>query len=79
MVIVGWVMKLAPYAVFILIATMTVRFGTELLGRLLVYSLVVVPAMTAGIGYGQYRQADRQFVLEARTTWSLQEAEQRLN
>jgi len=50
MVIVGWVMKLAPYAVFILIATMTVRFGTDLLGRLLVYSLVVVGALAIHVG-----------------------------
>ncbi len=45
MVVVGWVMKLAPYAVFVLIATTTVRFGTELLWRLLIYSLVVVGAL----------------------------------
>ena len=45
MVVVGWLMKLAPYAVFILIATTTVRFGTDLLGRLLIYSLVVVGAL----------------------------------
>ena len=45
MVVIGWVMKLAPYAVFVLIATTTVRFGTELLWRLLIYSLVVVGAL----------------------------------
>ena len=50
MVVVGWVMKLAPYALFILIGTMTVRFGTELLWRLLVYSLVVVGALAIHVG-----------------------------
>ena len=42
MVIIGWFMKLAPYAVFALIAATVARFGTDLLQRLLVYSLVVV-------------------------------------
>ncbi|MCZ6858582.1 MAG: dicarboxylate/amino acid:cation symporter [Gemmatimonadetes bacterium] len=42
MVIIGWFMKLAPYAVFALIAATVARFGTDLLERLLVYSLVVV-------------------------------------
>ncbi len=44
MVIIGWFMKLAPYAVFALIAATMARFGTDLLQRLLVYSLVVVAA-----------------------------------
>lgn len=42
MVIIGWFMKLAPYAVFALIAATVARFGTDLLQRLLEYSLVVV-------------------------------------
>ncbi len=42
MVIIGWFMKLAPYAVFVLIAATVARFGTDLLQRLLVYSLVVM-------------------------------------
>ncbi len=42
MVIIGWFMKLAPYAVFALIAATVARFGTDLLQRLFVYSLVVV-------------------------------------
>jgi Na+/H+-dicarboxylate symporter len=42
MVIIHWLMKLAPYAVFVLIAATVARFGVELLQRLLLYSLVVV-------------------------------------
>jgi Na+/H+-dicarboxylate symporter len=45
MIIIRWVMKLAPYAVFVLIAATVARFGLELLERLLVYCLVV----TAGL------------------------------
>ncbi len=46
MVIIHWVMKLAPYAVFALIAAIVARFGLDLLRSLLVYSLCVV----AGLG-----------------------------
>jgi Na+/H+-dicarboxylate symporter len=42
MVIIGWLMKLAPYAVFVLIAATVARFGVELLQRLLLFALVVV-------------------------------------
>jgi proton glutamate symport protein len=45
MVIIGWIMKTAPYAVFALIAAITAQFGLDLLRSLLVYSLVV----TAGL------------------------------
>ncbi|MFQ5817450.1 MAG: dicarboxylate/amino acid:cation symporter [Terriglobia bacterium] len=41
-VIVNWVMKLAPYAVFALIAVVVARFGTGVLRSLLLYVLVVV-------------------------------------
>ena len=41
MVVIHWVMKLAPYAVFALIASMVARFGWELLQSLLLYSLLV--------------------------------------
>ncbi len=41
-VIIHWFMKLAPYAVFVLIAATVARFGLDLLQRLFVYSLVVV-------------------------------------
>ncbi len=44
MVIINWVMKLAPYAVFVLISSTVARFGLDLLERLFVYSLVVVVA-----------------------------------
>ena len=42
MLIIGWVMKLAPYAVFALIAAVVAQFGIDLLRSLLLYSLVVV-------------------------------------
>ena len=41
-VIVLWVMKLAPYAVFALIAAVVARFGLDLLRSLLIYALVVL-------------------------------------
>ncbi len=42
MVIIDWVMKLAPYAVFALVGAVVARFGMDLLRSLLLYSLVVV-------------------------------------
>ncbi|MBW3533867.1 MAG: dicarboxylate/amino acid:cation symporter [Gemmatimonadetes bacterium] len=45
MVIIDWVMKLAPYAVFALIASVVANFGLDLLRSLLVYSVTV----TAGL------------------------------
>ena len=42
MLIIAWVMKLAPYAVFALIAAVVAQFGLDLLRSLLLYSLVVV-------------------------------------
>ena len=41
MVIIGWVMHLAPYAVFVLIAAVISRFGMDLLKSLLIYAAVV--------------------------------------
>ncbi|MFG1690984.1 dicarboxylate/amino acid:cation symporter [Gemmatimonadota bacterium] len=41
-VIIEWVMKLAPYAVFILIAGALAQFGTELLRALLLYSILII-------------------------------------
>ncbi|MCW5966215.1 MAG: dicarboxylate/amino acid:cation symporter [Bryobacterales bacterium] len=38
MVIIGWVMKLAPYAVFALIAAVISKFGVDLLRSLLMYA-----------------------------------------
>jgi Na+/H+-dicarboxylate symporter len=42
MVIIDWVMKLAPYAVFVLVGAVVARFGLDLLRSLLIYALVVV-------------------------------------
>lgn len=42
MVVIDWVMKLAPYAVFALIAAVVARFGLDLLKSLLIYALTVV-------------------------------------
>jgi proton glutamate symport protein len=46
MVIIGWIMVTAPYAVFALIASITAQFGLDLLRSLLVYGLVVVAGLT---------------------------------
>ncbi|MGD2068039.1 MAG: dicarboxylate/amino acid:cation symporter [Gemmatimonadota bacterium] len=45
MIIVDWVMKLAPYAVFALIASVVANFGLDLLRSLLIYSLTVVAGL----------------------------------
>lgn len=45
MVIIAWVMKLAPYAVFALIGATVARFGTDLLQHLIVYCLVVLAGL----------------------------------
>ena len=42
MVVIGWVMRLAPAAVLVLIAVLVVKTGLDVLGRLLVYMAVVV-------------------------------------
>ena len=42
MIVIGWVMKLAPYAVFALIGSIVAQFGLDLLQSLLIYSLVVI-------------------------------------
>tara|TARA_Y100000588_G_scaffold367536_1_gene434339 strand:+ start:10370 stop:11653 length:1284 start_codon:yes stop_codon:yes gene_type:complete len=42
MLIISWVMKLAPYAVFALLAAVVAQFGLDLLHSLLLYSLVVI-------------------------------------
>ncbi len=42
MLIIGWIMKIAPYAVFALIAAVVAQFGLDLLKSLIGYSLVVV-------------------------------------
>ena len=45
MVVIGWLMRLAPYAVFVLIAATVARFGWSLLDQLLTFALVVVAAL----------------------------------
>ncbi len=45
MVIIEWIMKLAPYAVFALIASVVARFGLDLLRSLMVYALTVVAGL----------------------------------
>ncbi len=45
MVIIDWVMKLAPYAVFSLIAAIVAEFGLDILRSLAVYALVVVAGL----------------------------------
>ncbi|MFQ5890009.1 MAG: dicarboxylate/amino acid:cation symporter [Gemmatimonadota bacterium] len=42
MVMIHWIMKLAPYAVFALIAAVIARFGMDVLQSLLFYSLTVI-------------------------------------
>jgi Na+/H+-dicarboxylate symporter len=53
MVIIDWVMKLAPYAVFALISSVVARFGLDLLRSLLVYALVVVAGLALHV-FGTY-------------------------
>jgi Na+/H+-dicarboxylate symporter len=50
MVIIDWVMRLAPYAVFALIGSIVARFGLDLLQALLVYSLTIVGALALHVG-----------------------------
>ncbi|HUE77533.1 MAG TPA: dicarboxylate/amino acid:cation symporter, partial [Longimicrobiales bacterium] len=45
MILIDWIMKLAPYAVFALIASVVSQFGLDLLRSLLIYTLTV----TAGL------------------------------
>ena len=45
MIVIRWLMQLAPIAVLVLIAATVVKSGTELLAQLLVYAAVVVGAM----------------------------------
>ena len=40
--VIGWVMKVAPYAVFALLGAVVARFGLDVLRSLLVYALTVV-------------------------------------
>src|SRR5688572_3686831 len=49
MVVIGWLMKLAPLAVFVLIASLIARLGLDVLQRLLGFSIVVVVALAAHV------------------------------
>lgn len=53
MIVIGWIMKLAPYAVFALIASVISRFGMDVLQSLAIYSLVVVAGLALH-GLGTY-------------------------
>jgi Na+/H+-dicarboxylate symporter len=45
MVLINWIMELAPYAVFVLIAAVVANFGFDLLQSLLVYTVTVVTGL----------------------------------
>ncbi len=53
-VMIHWIMKLAPYAVFALIGAVIAEFGADVLGSLLIYSLTVVLGLLihASLTYG---------------------------
>jgi 3-isopropylmalate dehydratase small subunit len=51
MVIIGWVLKLAPYGVFALSASVFASFGAELIGSLLMFCLTVIAGeLVFGVG-----------------------------
>ena len=51
MVIIGWVLRLAPYGVFALSASVFASFGVELIGSLLVFCLTVIAGeVVFGVG-----------------------------
>lgn len=45
MVMIHWIMKLAPYAVFALIGAVIARFGLDVLGSLLIYVVTVIAGL----------------------------------
>jgi len=51
MVVIDWIMKTAPYAVFALIAAVVAEFGVDLLQSLVWYSLVVVGGLLIHLGF----------------------------
>ena len=53
MTVIGWVMQLAPIAVFALIAVVTSRFGGDVLRSLAVYALVVAAGLALHV-FGTY-------------------------
>ncbi len=50
MIVIGWLMHLAPAAVFVLLASTVARTGMDLLGSLLSFALVVVVALFVHLG-----------------------------
>jgi Na+/H+-dicarboxylate symporter len=50
MIMIHWIMKLAPIAVFVLIAAVIARFGTEIIASLGIYSLTVVLGLLLHVG-----------------------------
>jgi len=67
-VIIDWIMKLAPYAVFILIAGALARFGIELLQALLLYSVLIIVGETLH-GFGVLMLALRASGINVRQFW----------
>ena len=51
MVMVHWIMELAPYAVFALIGAVLARFGADVLKSLLVYSVTVLLGLALHVGF----------------------------
>jgi Na+/H+-dicarboxylate symporter len=60
MVIIDWIMRLAPYAVFALVGAIVAQFGMDLLRSLLVYSAVVVGGLMLHV-FGTYALLVRTF------------------
>ena len=58
MVLINWIMELAPYAVFVLIGSVVANFGFDLLQSLLTYTLVVVAGLLIH-AFGTYGLAIR--------------------
>jgi len=50
MVMIAWIMKLAPIAVFVLIAAVIARFGTDIIASLGIYSLTVILGLLLHVG-----------------------------
>ncbi len=53
MVMIDWIMRLAPYAVFALVGTVISRFGLDVLRSLAIYALVVVAGLLIHV-FGTY-------------------------
>ncbi|MHB1169837.1 MAG: dicarboxylate/amino acid:cation symporter [Longimicrobiales bacterium] len=53
MILIDWIMRLAPYAVFALIATTVAQFGLDLLRSLLIYAVTVVVGLALHV-FGTY-------------------------